>query len=253
MKVFRFIMVCVLALAVVAGIVLSVIHLPKRPCSGYDFQVNYEGQYPVISEEGIAQAIQDKGIKTIGTAMKDVNLEAIAELLRQNPYIESVNQVRFSGTKLKIDITLKQILLHVYAQDGQQYFVDEQGFLLPYSGDVTENVMVANGKINERYVKGKNISKAKGNLNRVYQIATSINENDFCRAQFRQFYVDASDEVILVPTVGRHVVLFGTEKNSEEKLFNLQQTYENGLAYLDMDAYSALDVRFKNRVIAKRK
>lgn len=253
MKVFRFIMVCILALAVVAGIVLSVTRLPQRPCSGYDFCVNYEGQYPAITEDGISQMINNQGIKTIGTAMKDINLEEIAKLLWQNPYIERVNQVRFSGTKLKIDITLKQILLHVYTQDGQQYFVDEQGYLLPYSIDVTENVMVANGKISEHYAKGKNISKVKGNLNRVYQIATCINENDFYKAQFRQLYVEANNEVVLVPTVGRHVVLFGTEDNGEEKLFNLQQTYENGLAYMDMDAYSTLDVRYKNRVIAKKK
>ena len=77
--------------------------------------------------------------------------------------------------------------------------------------------------------------------------------NDFYRAQFRQFYVQNNNEVVLVPTVGRHKILFGTDKNMEEKLFNLQQTYQQGLAYMGMDQYATLDVRYKNRVIAKKK
>ena len=58
---------------------------------------------------------------------------------------------------------------------------------------------------------------------------------------------------MLIPTVGRHKVIFGTDKNMEEKLFNLQQTYQQGLAYMGMDQYATLDVRYKNRVIAKKK
>lgn len=253
MKIFRFIVAVLLCAAIVVGIVLAAIQMPKRPCSGYDFKVQYAGEYPAICDSDICKLIAQNNIPTVGVPLKDVELEKIADLLEQNPYVESVDEVRFSSTKLKIQVTLKNILLHVYAQDGSQYFVDEKGNLLPFSMSVKENVMVANGKIAETFARGKNIASGKGNLTRVYKIATCLNDDEFYRAQFRQLYVDAHNEVTLVPTVGRHIVVFGTEANAQEKLFNLQQTYQKGLVYMGMDAYSTLDLRYKNRVIAKKR
>ena len=197
--------------------------------------------------------IETTPIQTIGVPMKDIDLEQIAGLLQQNPYIKTVNEVRFSSTKLRIVVTLKNILLHVYTQNGQQYFVDEDGYMLPSSLAVKENVPIVNGKINDAFVNGKNVKDSQSNLHRVFKIASYMHDNEFYRAQFRQLYVQKNNEVVLVPTVGRHKILFGTDKNMEEKLFNLQQTYQQGLAYMGMDQYATLDVRYKNRVIAKKK
>ena len=253
MKIFRFISAVILCLAVVTGIVFAAVNMPKRPCSGYDLTVKYDGKYPTISNDDICQMIETNSIKTIGIPMKDIDLGQIAELLKENPYIKTVNEVRFSSTKLRIVVTLKNIILHVYTQAGHQYFVDEDGYMLPFSLAVKENVPVANGKITDAFADGKNVKDQQSNLHRVFKIASYMHGNDFYRAQFRQFYVQNNNEVVLVPTVGRHKILFGTYKNMEEKLFNLQQTYQQGLAYMGMDQYATLDVRYKNRVIAKKK
>lgn len=253
MKIFRFIVTVLLCVAVLVGVVFAAVSMPKRLCSGYNFTVNYAGEYPAVCDSDICHLIQQNNIPTIGVAIKDVKLEQIADLLRQNPYIKSVDEVRFSSTKLKVSVTLKNILLHVYAQDGSQYFVDDEGNMLPFSMSVKENVMVANGNISDKFTKGSNIIEKKSNLNRVFKIAQCLSDDEFYQAQFRQLYVDAGNNVLLVPTVGRHVVMFGTEQNAQEKLFNLQQTYQKGLAYMGMDSYSMLDLRYKNRVIAKKR
>ena len=251
MKIFRLVTAIILCLAVLAGIVFAAVNMPKRPCSGYELVVNYDGEYPAVKEADIQQMIEDNHIETIGVPLKDVDLEQIAQHLQENPYIEKVNEVRFSSTRLRIVITLKNILLHVYAQDGSQYFVDENGFMLPFSMVVTENVPIANGRIPDTFVQGKNVKNS--NLHRVFRIAAYMNNDDFYRAQFRQLYVTNTNEVILVPTVGRHKIIFGTDKDMEEKLFNLKQAYQQGLAYMGMDQYTTLDVRYKNRVIAKKR
>jgi cell division protein FtsQ len=253
MKIFRLVTAIILCLAVLVGIVFAAVNMPKRPCSGYELVVKYDGEYPTVKEADIQQMIEDHHIETIGVPLKDVDLEQIAQHLQENPYIKTVNEVRFSSTKLRIVVTLKNLLLHVYAQDGSQYFVDEDGFMLPFSMAVTENVPVANGKIPDAFVPGKNVKNSNSNLHRVFKIAAYMDNDDFYRAQFRQLYVTNTNEVIMVPTVGRHKIFFGTDKNMEEKLFNLKQTYQQGLAYMGMDQYASLDVRYKNRVIAKKR
>lgn len=253
MKLFRFISAVVLCLAVVTGIVFAAVNMPKRPCSGYDLTVRYDGEYPTLNKEDLLRMIDEKHIKAIGIPLKDVDLKQITSILQANPYIKTVDEVRFSSTKLRIVVSLKNILLHVYTQDGSQYFVDEDGFMLPFSMSVKENVTIANGKITDSFASGKNVTTYPGNLHRVFNIASYMHDDDFYNAQFRQIYVMNNNEVILVPTVGRHKILFGTDKNMEEKLFNLQQTYRQGLAYVGMDQYESLDVRYKNRVIAKKR
>lgn len=253
MKIFRLVTAIILCLAVLAGIVFAAVNMPKRPCSGYELVVNYDGEYPAVKETDIQQMIEDNHIETIGVPMKDVDLEQIAQHLQENPYIEKVNEVRFSSTRLRIAVTLKKILLHIYAQDGSQYFVDENGFMLPFSMAVTENVPVANGKIPDTFVPGRNVKDSNSNLHRAFRIAAYMNNDDFYRAQFRQLYVTNTNEVILIPTIGRHKIIFGTDKDMEEKLFNLKQAYQQGLAYMGMDQYATLDVRYKNRVIAKKR
>lgn len=253
MKIFRFVVGLALSIAVVVGIAFAAVSMPKRACSGFDIRINYDGMYPNVEEKDVLQIIDSENAHFVGTAMKNINLELVKEKLQENPYIKTIDEVRFTGTKMKIQITLKQILLHVYTQNNGQFFIDETGEMLPFSLSVKENLFIANGNINDNYVKGKNISNSKSNLNRVFTIAKCIQDNDFYTAQFRQLYVNNHNEVVLIPTVGRHFVLFGNEKLAEEKLFNLQQTYQQGLAYMDMDKYSMLDVRYKNRVIAKKR
>ena len=175
MKIFRLVTAIILCLAVLAGIVFAAVNMPKRPCSGYELVVNYDGEYPAVKEADIQQMIEDNHIETIGVPLKDVDLEQIAQHLQENPYIEKVNEVRFSSTRLRIVVTLKNILLHVYAQDGSQYFVDENGFMLPFSMVVTENVPIANGKIPDTFVQGKNVKNSGSNLQRVFRIASYMN------------------------------------------------------------------------------
>ena len=170
MRLFRFILAVILCLAVLAGIVFAAVNMPKRPCSGYDLLVNYDGEYPAVSDADIRQMIEDDQIKIVGVPLKDIDLEQIAQQLQQNPYIKTVNEVRFSSTKLRIVVTLKNILLHVYTQDGKQYFVDEEGFMLPFSLVVQENVPIANGKITDAFVNGKNVQENPSNLHRVFRI-----------------------------------------------------------------------------------
>lgn len=253
MKIFRLVTAIILCLAVLAGIVFAAVNMPKRPCSSCEVVINYDGEYPAVKEADILKMIEDEHIGTVGVPLKDIDQEGIVQRLQAEHYIKEVNEVRLSNTKLCIVVTLRNILMHVYALDGSQYFVDETGCMLPFSMAVTENVPIVNGNISDTCAEGKIINSSNGNLYRAFKIASYMNNDDFYRAQFRQLYVTKNNELILVPTVGRHKIFFGTDKDMEEKLFNLKQTYQQGLAYIGMDQYASLDLRYKNRVIAKKR
>ena len=74
----------------------------------------------------------------------------------------------------------------------------------------------------------------------------------FFNENFKQIYVNEQRVIELVPINGSLTILFGDEVDAEEKFFKIKEIYTNVLPYSADKKYSLIDVRFKNRVIAKK-
>ena len=241
-----------LALFIVALIVVSIVKMQNRKCSEIQVNLNYEGEHPPLNQESVIALLEQENIPIIGLELKDIPLEKISETLNKNNFIKETESIDFKGTTLTITILLKTLILHVYPEKGEQFFIDETGFLLPYSPLVKEKIMVANGAIKEQFTPETNVEKDSTQLHVLYEIASAIRKNPFCEAQFCQIYMDKDQEMELIPAIGQHIVKFGKGDRIEEKLSDIENIYTNVLAYKGMDQYKELDVRFQNRVIAKK-
>lgn len=253
MKVFKFVSKVVLCLFVIVIAVMAMIKMQNRVCNEVSVEMHYNGENLTVSDNEVKEIIQNAGIETIGLPIKEIVTQEINAVLAQHPYVKSVNRVYFAGTVLKIELTLKDLLLHVYASNGSQYFVDTDGGLLPFSTNVIEKLILLNGNVRQSFDESANLLKDTTILNDVFELAHLIRNNDFYSAQFKQIYINNNQEIELIPTVGNHVVLFGNGENSIDKLNNIYQTYKKGLVYMGMDRYCLLDLRYKNKVIAKKR
>lgn len=240
----------VLIISVLVIIIWAIVAVPKRQCSNISVTPHTLNESVVFNAKDVEQLLLTNNIDVIGKPMKKINVAAITQMLSDNPYVKEVNFVNFSNNRLIIDYTLKNIILHVYSTDGDQYFVDDEGNLLPYTSKMTDFLTIANGNIQQHYKKG---DTARKELNQIVNIVNAINEDDFCKQQFKQIYLNDHKQVELVSTLGNQIILFGDDENISEKLDNLKQVYEEGLTRKGFDTYAQLDVRFKNRVIAQRK
>ncbi len=247
MKYVRAITRIVLVVSVFVIVIVAMVQVPKRQCAFVEVIPHSENESVILSNQDVVEMLAKAGIETVGQKMKDVDLPAINSLLKKNPYVKEINQVHFTGTRLVIDYTLRNIILHVYADDGSQYFVDEEGVLLPYTDKMQDFLLIANGSIYQHYDSG---ATAKKELADIVELANLLNGDDFYRNQFRQIYRNNHRQLELVATVGNQVVIFGDMDKALEKLDNLKQVYKNGLTRKGYDQYALLDVRYKNRVIA---
>jgi cell division protein FtsQ len=245
-------LVIILTIGIITVAILAIVKMRARECDKIQVTIQFEGEYPTVTESDVINMIKKSGVQLIGKELKEIDLGEVSAVIAQNPFILQTNKIYFQNKSAVIDITLKKILLHVYPQKGEQYFIDENGHFLPYSPEVRDNLIIANGNIKTQYKPDSRIDD-KSIISSIFRIAQLIEENEFYAAQFRQLYVNDQNEIEIIPTVGKHVILFGDEKNAAEKLFNLKETYKNGLTYVGMDQYALLDVRYKNRVIAKKR
>lgn len=249
MKIAKIISIFVLISTICVLMILAIVNIPKQKCESLKITPHTNNECVILTPEDMKQMLAEAHIDIIGKKIKEIDLEPISELLEQNPYVEKVNFIHFSNTKLLIDYTLKEIVLHVYNNNGEQFFVDSKGNLLPFTKKMTDYLPVANGNIRQAYRKGATIQKE---LRPIFAISQEINKDEFCKAQFRQLYLNDENQVELVSTIGRHIIIFGDEKNAAEKLENLKHVYQDGLSHLGFERYAQLDVRFKNRVIAQK-
>lgn len=250
MKIIKAIIRIVLIICVIVVSVLAIVQMPKRTCTAIQVIPHTQNESVVLSQQDVVQMLKDARYTVVGKKLKEVDQAKISKLLKANPYVQRVNFVHFAGTRLMIDYTLRNMVLHVFDADGGQYFVDAEGQLLPYTTKMVDNLIVANGNIHQNYVKD---SVAKSHLHQILNLTNLINADAFCKAQFRQIYLNEHQQIELVSTIGKQIVLFGNDDNAAEKLFNLKQVYQNGLSHKGYDRYTQLDVRYKNRIIAQRK
>ena len=75
----------------------------------------------------------------------------------------------------------------------------------------------------------------------------------YSKTEGAKIYVADNGEVELVPRVGEHTVLLGTPTRVEEKLARLKEFYTEGLNKVGWNKYSALNLKYDNQVICKKK
>lgn len=250
MKIARFIFSIILVIAVVVFAVLGIVKSPNHQCTSVEVRAHTQNESVLLTQADVEKIIDNAGIEIVGKKMKDVDLKAVAEKLSENPYVGKINFIHFVNSKLVIDYDLKHIILHVFSIDGDQYFVDEDGALVPFTKKMQDYLVIANGNIHQHYKKGATANKE---LTPMVNLTKEILADEFYAAQFRQIYLNDEKQMELVSTIGNHIILFGTEENATEKLANLKQVYQNGIPRMGFDRYAQLDVRYKNRVIAKTK
>lgn len=253
-KILRKFIPLLLVIGVIVLIMLSFTHMRNRECSDIKINLQYAGENSPVSENEIIKLIDSHNIATIGIPIKEINTDSIRSLLDSHDYIRSVDQIRFIGKTLTINLIIKDFLLHVFPPNGKQFLIDSEGEILPYSNKVQERIIIVNGFIDNTYKTNSNITlQSKSPLLMAFNIAKEIQNDEFSRAQFRQLYINEQQEIELIPSAGKMIILFGDDNNATEKLQYLREVYRNGLIYMNIHQYTQLDVRFKNRVIAKKR
>jgi len=250
MKKVRVIGRIMLIITVLVVMILAFVQIPKRQCSKVEVVAHTQNESVILKQAEVEKILEKAGIETVGARIKEVDLSAITALLKANPYVKDLNFVHFAGSRLVIDYNLRTILLHVFSADGDHYFVDDEGNLVPYTSKMKDYLTIANGNLHQHYKKGAKVGQE---LTPVVELAKMLDADEFCKAQFRQIYRRQNGELEMVSTIGNQVILFGKMDNAEEKLDNLKKVYQQGLPRKGYDSYAYLDARFKNRIIAQHR
>jgi cell division protein FtsQ len=193
----------------------------------------------------------DSGRILVSARKSELKLDVMEADLERNPFVEKADvSIDLSG-RLIIKVMQRNPMVRIVNKIGQNYYVAKNGFKMPVNPDFSPRVLIANGNIAETLMDSTRAHTQV--LKDLLAVATYCAADNFWHAQIEQLYVDNFMDIILIPKVGSHSIVFGSGEDLERKFGQLKTFYMKGLNNIGWDKYKTINLKFKGQIVAERK
>lgn len=214
-------------------------------CTAVNVVIKPEVDKPIVSE---ATLFEFAGLKKLkGKKLTDINLKSIEQKAEKHPYIADASAYSNLDGAITLNVILRQPVLRVFNTRDQSFYVDKNGIKLPLPEQpVPLDILVANGYITEQYKADTISTKVVAELLKLSQY---FEENPDQAALFSQVYVNANQELELVPIIGDQQILIGNTQKLAKKMEYLIAFYKSDV---DWNKYESINLKYQNQIICKR-
>lgn len=237
----------IVALCLLSGyIVFAIFYFGDKPkdelCTKLDITIINSGNEQFIKSDDIKKYIDRKDLNPYGKTFREINTQEIEEAILTNKLIKKAEVFTTNSGTIKINIYERKPIVRVITNNGESYYIDDEGSRMPLSNNYTAYVPVATGAIKESFAK-----------NELYKFALFLTNNSFWNAQMEQIVVAANESVTLIPRVGDHEIILGELRGYEDKLDKLMTFYEKGLSQSGWNKYSVINLKYDKQVVCTKR
>lgn len=233
-----------------------------RTCKRVEVSIDYGKADMLISKTDLDSVILKTAGMLKGKPLGYINTGAIESAIKNLPYVARVSVYENNEGVLFVDVKQREPLLRIINRNGESFYLDGSGSLLPVSPNFTARVLVANGNIANSYQKKPNYRVNPMSLadsiyidslmTQLYKLAMYITHDSFLKAQIDQIYVNDKQEFELIPRVGDHVILLGDANDLDEKFRKLYAFYRFGLNKIGWNRYNTINIKYRNQVVCSK-
>lgn len=224
----------------IAGIIYRV---GKDPATYNDIMIDIDeiADQSFVTEADVRQQLKAARVNPIGKVIDSVNTLEISRVLERNKLILEAHCYHSPDSVLHIDIVRRQPILRVKSVSQGDFYVDNEGEIMPVQNIVPMQIPLATGYISK--------DRASTEL---YELAQYLGDNKFWRNEITQIFVNTNGDIELIPRVGSHTILLGTADNCEKKLNKVRKFYDKVLERKGWNYYKVINVKFENQVIGEK-
>lgn len=219
----------------------------NRLVESMEISVFPENQAIFLNQNIISDSVQSVIGNPTGRTASDINIQKLESRLNKIPAVRKAEVYIALDGVLKIKIEERTPIVLVQNNQGQQFYLDTQGVIIPNTTAKFCDVLVASGNIKNVMSSGKVIGGETAK--NIIAVAKFIALDSLWNAQFQQLYVDNSNDVILIPRIGKHSIVVGNGNNLPQKFGNLRLFYDQGLKSTGWDRYKSVDISNLNQVV----
>jgi len=247
-----------------AGVVVGFAEVEHygKPCSKVVVSIDYGAADVLITKKDIDSIVLRTAGAIKGKPLGYINTGSIEGAIRKQSYVAKVKVFENNEGSLFIQIRQREPLLRIINRKYESFYLDESGTLLPVNSNFSARVLVANGVIDDSYIKNPNyrvnilaLSDSiyyDSLLTNLYKLTMYITHDKFLKAQIDQIYVNDCGEFELIPRIGNHVILLGTANDLEDKFRKLYAFYRLGLNKIGWNKYNVINIKYKNQVVCSK-
>ena len=177
----------------------------------------------------------------LGDPMSQVSARRIEESLLKNPFVESAQCYKTQSGRVFIHLKQRLPVARVKADNGEDYYVDTHGNIMPNT-QFTSDLVIVTGQVTKKYAK-----KVLAN------VGNYLIKNNMWRSQAEQLNVLADGSIEMIPRVGEHIIYLGQPTDIARKLDRLEKFYKYGLSKAGWNKYSYISLEFDNQIICKKR
>lgn len=194
-----------------------------------------------LDRADICSMLRADSLYPLGKPLADVDVRLLEECLANSPFVSSAQCYKSISGDVCVDIAERTPVLRIKAVNGDDYYVDNYGSILP-NAKYAANIIIATGHISKSYAR-----------HYLSQVGSYIVSNEFWQNAIVQIDVLPDGTLEMVPRVGNHVVFLGHPQNIADKLTRLEKFYKYGLSQIGWNKYSYISVAFSNQIICKKR
>jgi cell division protein FtsQ len=229
-------------------VLMSFIEIKKSEVICASVNVYIPGSQYFIDRQEVNHILLVNNRPLIGRRMDDINIYALQNKLKANPFIEYAKVYAEMDGTINVEISQRQPILRLLNRFDQDFYVDQHGLKIPLSANFTARVLAANGYIDELFanrVDTLHTAMARA----LFKTADYIRKDSLWDAQIAQIYVNQDHEIELIPRVGNNRILLGDADSLGTKFNNLLVFYKKALSKTGWDTYKIINIKYANQVI----
>jgi cell division protein FtsQ len=251
-----------------AGLIMSLSFVVKKErkvkVNSLDIAIDGNGENVFITGEELRGLLSSGETSVTEKTFSQVDLAEVESRLASHPSIAAAEVAADVSGRVHVTVTQREPVLRVINKDGESYYIDAEGRLMPLNENFTARVLVATGEIFEPYSRRYQFTVGQIARNKIFSevsllddlalVAGIVRKDSVLSAMIHQIHVSREKELELFPVIGNHRIILGDVTDLETKLKKLKLFYKEGLSKSDgWSKYGAINLKFKNLVVCTKK
>ena len=217
-------------------------------CTGINVEIKNGDEISFIDKDDVLALINLNGM-IAGKDINTINLFVLENVLKQDKWIKDVQLFFDNRDMLEVYIRQREPKARFFTVDNNSFFIDAIGNRMPLTNKASARVLVVTG-----FTSNLDTLSAPDSvllLNTV-KLVNKIQADSFWIAQVAQVNIKPDATFELVPSLGNHLVEFGSADSIDNKLKKLKAFYKNVFYVKGMAEYTVLNVQYENQVVASK-
>lgn len=227
----------------------------QQRCTKVKVSILDSNENMFISALDVDKILEKNEFNIIGYPVKVINTLLIEKAIEKHSSIETAHVYANLKGNIHVRIIQRKPILRVMERNGESYYMDDKGFLMPLSKNFTTRVPVVTGHIKKSYQKFKstnfNTSDSDTLLQNLFFLSKELNQNKYWSAMCDQLYISKKQEISLIPKIGAKEIILGQNQAFSQDLKTLTVFYKEVLPVVGWEKYKTINLKFKQQIICK--